>query len=55
MRSTVYQPLAYALMRWRTAPPSSWYTGMPSALALMSMQAISSVAIADMAISPTRA
>ena len=42
-------------MRSRTAPPSSRYTGWSSALPTMSQHAISTVLIADIAISPARA
>ena len=47
-----YQPLAYSLMRSRVRPPSSSYTGTPSALPLMSHNAVSTPVMALVSTSP---
>ncbi len=40
--------------RARLAPPSSWYSGMPAVLALMSHRATSTAAIAAIVTGPRR-
>jgi len=44
----------YAINPVREAPPSSWYTGIPATLPLMSQSAMSTAAIAAIVTGPRR-
>jgi hypothetical protein len=56
MLSSTVLPLAwpYTSTLSRERPPSSWYTGTPSALPLMSQSAVSTAAMAVIITGPPR-